>query len=121
MSVVAGTLSVLLLSAAGLYAMMSLAVTQRQREIGIRTALGGARWQVLRSVFSRVLTQLAVGIVAGGALAVWLDFASGGLFTDGAPRVLLVVVVMVTVGLLAALGPARRSLRIQPMDALREG
>lgn len=111
-SVVVGTLSVLLLSAAGLYAMMSLAVTQRRREIGIRTALGGARWQVLRSVFSRVLTQLAAGIVAGVALAVWLDFA---------PRVLLlVVVVMTTVGLLAALGPARRSLRIQPMDALRE-
>ena len=55
------TLSVVLLSAAGIYSMMSFTVTQRRREIGIRAALGANPHRILASIFSRALGQLAVG------------------------------------------------------------
>lgn len=116
------TLSILLLSAAGLYALMSFTVTQRRREIGIRTALGASPRRVLAGVFSRALRQLALGILAGLSMAALLHRASGGGLTGEKGAVLLIAVaaLMMAVGVLATLGPARRGLRIQPMDALRE-
>lgn len=116
------TLSVLLLSAAGISAMMSFAVTQRQREVGIRTALGASRRQVVASIFSRSTRQLGIGLLIGAALAAQLDRLMGGDMLDGQVATLLVLVaaIMLFSGLVATLGPARRALRIQPMDALRE-
>jgi len=55
------TSSVLLLSAAGIFAMMSFAVTLRQREIGIRGALGAHPRRLLASIFSLATFQLAIG------------------------------------------------------------
>ncbi|HEX2092851.1 MAG TPA: ABC transporter permease [Longimicrobiaceae bacterium] len=117
------TLSVVLLSAAGIYALVSFTVTRRRREIGIRSALGAPPRLIVRSVFSRALGQLVVGIVLGVAAAALLESAAGGALMDGKGPVLLPAVsaLMVVVGLAAALGPARRSLRIQPTEALREG
>ncbi len=114
-------LSVFLLSAAGVYALMSFAVTQRRREIGIRTALGADAWQVLRSVFARAAGQLALGLAAGVAAATLLEALTGGGLMRGRGAVILpaLAAVMAVVGLLAALGPARRGLRIQPTEALR--
>jgi putative ABC transport system permease protein len=114
-------LSVFLLSAAGVYALMSFTVTQRRREIGIRTALGAHPRQVLRSIFSRAAAQIGLGVVVGVAAAVLLEWASGGELMDGRGTVLLPILAlaMTIVGLLAALGPARRGLRIQPTEALR--
>ena len=114
------TLSVLLLSAAGIYALMSFAVTRRRREIGIRSALGADARRILASIFSRALAQLALGLVLGLAMAALLarslpEQEGGGL---GA-FIPVVALLMVGVGLLAALGPARRGLRVQPMEALR--
>jgi putative ABC transport system permease protein len=116
------TLSVLLLSAAGLYALMSFTVTRRRREIGIRAAMGADPRQLLRSIFSRALGQMALGVVAGLAAAGLLDVAAGGAMMGGDGLVLLpaVAALMLGVGLLAAVGPARRGLRIHPMEALRE-
>jgi predicted permease len=116
------TLSVLLLSAAGIYALMSLAVSQRRKEIGIRAALGADPRRILASLFSRALTQLGTGAVVGMAAAALLDRATGGELMQGHEAVVLpvVAVVMMMVGLCAALGPARRGLRIQPTEALRE-
>jgi predicted permease len=116
------TLSVLLLSAAGISAMMSFAVTQRQREVGIRTALGATRRQVIASIFSRSTRQLGIGLVIGASGAAFLDRLAGGDILGGevGPLLALVAAIMLLSGLLATLGPARRALRIQPMDALRE-
>jgi hypothetical protein len=55
--------TVLLFSAAGVYSLMSFAVSQRRREIGIRAALGASSFDVLRSVFSRVAVQVGMGVV----------------------------------------------------------
>ncbi|MEW5930817.1 MAG: ABC transporter permease, partial [Gemmatimonadota bacterium] len=71
-------LSVFLLSAAGVYALMSFTVTQRRREIGIRTALGAKPGQVLGSVFSRAAGQIALGLGVGVAAAAALETATGG-------------------------------------------
>ena len=113
-------LSVLLLSAAGIHALMSFIVARRRKEIGIRTALGAHPRRILGSIFARALRQLALGVAVGGLLGGAL-IVGGGYPPGGAAALLLAVAALVlTVGLLAALGPARRGLRIQPMEALRE-
>ena len=59
------TVSVLLLSAAGIYALMSFTVSQRRKEIAIRTALGADRMSIVVGILSRALRQLAVGAGLG--------------------------------------------------------
>ncbi len=116
------TLSVLLLSAAGIYALMSFAVTRRRREIGIRSALGAEPGRLLASIFSRAFGQLAMGATLGIGTAILLDRSMEGELMGGHAALLLpaVVALIIMVALLAATGPARRGLRIQPMEALRE-
>jgi hypothetical protein len=116
------TLSVLLLCTAGIYAMMSFAVTRRRREIGIRTALGGHPHRILGTIFTRAFTQLSMGIAIGLLLWAVADIGSGGEILGGYRAVLLpgVAAFMIAVGLLAALGPARRGLSVQPTEVLRE-
>ena len=116
------TLSVLLLSMAGISAMMSFAVSCRQREIGIRTALGASRARLMTSIFSRSTRQLVIGLLVGTAVSVLVDRATGGATLDGAAPglVAFVAVIMLTAGTLAAWGPARRAQRIQPMESLRQ-
>jgi len=116
------TVSVLLLSAAGVYALMSFTVSQRRKEIGIRAAMGADSRQLLFSIFSRAAWQLAAGVVVGAVLALLIDVASGGeaLGDGGRAMVPAMAAIMIAVGLVAALGPARRGLRIQPTQALRE-
>ncbi len=116
------TLSVLLLSAAGIYALMSFTVTRRRREIGIRAALGADPRRILASIFSRALGQLALGLMVGTAAAFLLEWLTEGELMGGNAGVVLPIVAAITatVGLLAAMGPARRGLRIQPTEALRE-
>lgn len=115
------TLSVLLLSAAGIYAMMAFTVARRRREIGIRVALGAPARHVLSGIFARATIQLALGVVAGLLLAAVFDISSASDLLDGKALVLLpaVAAVMLAVGLLAALGPARQGLAVQPSEALR--
>lgn len=119
--VAAVTLSVLLLSATGIYAMMSFIVAGRRREIGIRTALGADRGRVLAGVFARASAQLGAGVLAGLVLAAAVNEATGGSqFGDDILLLFPVVaLVMISVGLLSALGPARRALDVQPTEALR--
>lgn len=116
------TLSVLLLSAVGISAMMSFAVTRRYREIGIRLALGASRRQVLRTIFSRAALQLALGLAVGAALTALLERLSGGELMRGQHHVLvpMVAALMIAAGLLATAGPARQALRVHPMEALRQ-
>jgi len=114
------SLSVLLLSSAGIYALMSLTVSERRKEIGIRIALGADRKRVIASIFSRALGQLAAGVVLGAIAATALE--SGNNLMRGNAVVVLPIMAlfMMAVGLIAAMGPARRCLRIEPTEALRE-
>lgn len=113
------TVSVILLSAAGMYALMAFTVAQRTREIAIRAALGAAPRQLLSSVFGRAARQLATGLALGGLLAAGIFDAVEIGFVRAAWLVLMLSAFMVGIGLLAASGPARRGLRIEPSDALR--
>ncbi|MGZ8414657.1 MAG: ABC transporter permease [Gemmatirosa sp.] len=114
--------SVLLLSATGIYAMMAFTVARRRREIGIRAALGADRRRILAGVFARASRQLGVGVLSGLILAFVVDRAVGGgpLVGNGVILLPLVAALMMGIGLLAALGPARRGLAVQPTEALRE-
>ena len=116
------TLSVVLLAAAGISAMMSLAVTRRRREIAIRTALGASRRQVVTSILATSTQQLAVGLLMGAAGAALLDGLTRGAMLGGQMATLLALVatIMLVSGLLATLAPVTRALRIRPMEALRE-
>ena len=113
----------LLLCTAAVFSLMSFNVTQRQREIGIRSALGASPRRLLASVMARSAKQLSIGVVVGFlVVAVTPPFSLDGLPIERDPRLIAAVaVLMVAVGLLAAVGPARRGLRIQPTEALREG
>ena len=113
------TASVLLLSAAGIYAMMSFIVAQRTREIGIRTALGAPPRRVMANVFGRAAWQVAGGVLIGSILSGGAFMAIGIGLARATPLLLPVAAIMTLVGLLAAFGPARRALRIQAIEALR--
>jgi ABC-type antimicrobial peptide transport system permease subunit len=116
------TASVLLLSAAGIYSMMSLTVHQRRREIGIRSALGAQPRRIVRQTFLRAARQLGIGVGLGIIAALVLDQLMWGEILLGHGEYLLpgVSALMVAIGLAAAIGPVRRGLRIQPTEALRE-
>ena len=112
----------LLLCAAGVFALMSFSVTQRRREIGVRSALGAHPRRVLVNVLGRSLRQVVLG-VALGVFVVWAipPINADGIIIDAsAGPIALVALLMVGVGVLAAVGPARRGLRIHPTEALRE-
>jgi predicted permease len=122
-SVVFGSvlLVALVFSAAGLYALMAVAVARRTREIGIRLALGANPRHLLGSVFARASRQLGGGIIAGNSLILFFAWRADSLTTGLVVSSLLTSVIMAAVGVLACAGPARRALRIQPTEALRQG
>jgi len=115
-------LSVILLSSAGIYSLMSFTVARRRREIGIRAALGANRNRILVSIFSRVLAQLGAGAVLGLIAAVGLQqILEGDILRNYRAMLLpLVVLLMMTIGVIATIGPVRQGLRIQPIEALRD-
>jgi putative ABC transport system permease protein len=112
------SLSALMLSLTGIYAVMSFAVSRRTREIGIRVALGSDRYKVVLAVLRSPLRQLAGGIVAGAILTALL---SGQVVSTLSYQVAVAgyALLMFGVCLLACLVPARRALRVNPVDALR--
>jgi putative ABC transport system permease protein len=110
---------VLLLSAAGIYALMSFTVAQRTREIGIRTALGAPPRRLMLNVCGRAAWQIVAGVVVGSAIAASAFTAIGVGVVRALPLLLIVAAIMTLVALLAALGPARRGVRIPAMEALR--
>ena len=115
-------LSVILLSSAGIYSLMSFTVARRRREIGIRAALGANRNRILAGIFSRVLAQLGAGAALGLIVAVGLEqILEGDMVRNYRAMLLpLVVLLTMTIGIIAAIGPVRQGLRIQPIEALRD-
>jgi len=110
------SLIALALSTVGIYALMSFTVAQRTREIGIRAALGASPRRIVTAIFSRALLQLALGVILGGAAAALIG---DQVAEEGPWLVLMIAGLMLLVGVLACVVPARRGLRIQPTEALR--
>ena len=117
----------LVLAAVGLYGVMAFAVSQRTQEIGIRLALGARPGSVLRLVIGRAMTLTALGLAIGLAGAVVLGRVLSqmleGLLFQVAPSdfatLAVVALVLTLVTLLASLIPAKRAMRIDPVEALR--
>ena len=122
-SVVFGSvlLVALVFSAASLYALMAVAVQRRTREIGIHIALGANPRRVLRTVFARAGRQLGGGIIAGNSLILLFAWRADSLTADLLASSVITSVIMAAVGVLACAAPARRALRVQPTEALRQG
>ena len=123
-TLVAATLSLLLLSAAGIYALMSFTVGRRRKEIGIRAALGASPTRLVAAVFRKALGQIAIGAFVGIWIALLVDHyipvqQLGGWDLPGA--IPAATVFIVAVALMALVGPARRGLRVEPVEELREG
>jgi len=113
----------LFLSAAGIFSLMSVSVARRTREIGLRVALGASPGRVLAGIFSRALVLIGSGVVAGTSVIAILLFAleSEEVGVGFVAQLLLIPsMTMLTVGLLGCVAPARRALRINPTEALKE-
>jgi ABC-type antimicrobial peptide transport system permease subunit len=115
-------LIVLLLSMAGIYALMTFIVAQRWREIGVRLALGAPPRRLLVGIFGRAAVPLMIGAAVGCAMAIGLQ-SSLPIAEAGGERIPGIVPAsaasMIVIGLLAVAGPARRAIRIDPTEALR--
>jgi predicted permease len=113
----------LVLALAGVYAMMSLVVTRRTREIGIRVALGATSVRVVGTIVGRAAWLVAFGGAIGCGLAVLSLDARAILVSrlgDGGPWTLpAVVALLVGSGLAATWMPLQRALRVRPAEALR--
>lgn len=113
----------LLLAVVGIYGVMSYAVSQRTREVGIRMALGARMSNVIRMILRQGMIVVGIGLVVGMGAAISLTrFTSSLLYgispTD--PWTLAGVLLLLAIaGLSATLVPALRAARIHPMEALR--
>jgi putative ABC transport system permease protein len=119
-------LGVVVFSVAGIYTLMAFTVVQRRREIGIRSALGASQVRLVLGIFRQVLVPVSAGVVLGAMTALLLDFyLSPLLFVRDGGRPLPWILpaaeaFILLVGVLAVCGPARRALRVDPVEALRE-
>jgi ABC-type antimicrobial peptide transport system permease subunit len=108
----------------GLHAMLAYTVVKRQREIGIRVALGADRAGVMRAMLSRVFGIMTIGAGLGTLLSAGTGPMVSSMVLGVSPRepVLLVTIVaaLAVILVLSSAGPLRRSLRVDPLIALRE-
>jgi macrolide transport system ATP-binding/permease protein len=113
----------MLLAGIGLYGTMAYAVSQRRRELGLRTALGAAPTVLLRLVLSQGLRLTAIGVVLGGVAAFASTRMIAYMLYQVSPRdphaFVAALVIMVLAALLACLAPAWRAARTNPVAALR--
>jgi ABC-type antimicrobial peptide transport system permease subunit len=99
---------------------MAVAVQRRTREIGIRVALGANPRRVLRTVFARASRQLGGGIIAGNSIVLFIAWRTDAMTPELLVSLAIMSVIMAAVGVLACASPARRALRVQPTETLRQ-
>jgi putative ABC transport system permease protein len=114
----------LVLASLGLYGVLSYAVTQRSREIGLRMALGASASSVIRMIVARGLALTAIGLVIGLVTASLATQAMKNLLygvaaTDPA-TFSAVALLLAIIALIACWAPARRASRVDPITVLRE-
>ena len=113
----------LILGVVGVYGVVSFTASQRTREIGIRLALGASSRDILRLVWKQGARLVIVGIMAG-LIAAWsltraMAHMLAGVSLGDPVTYVTVTALMSAVGLLACWIPARRAMRVDPMEALR--
>lgn len=118
----------LLLSLAGIYAVLSFIVARRTREIGVRVALGAGPRRVILAIFRRPLVQVGIGVGTGGLLVALaaealmyteMANAGSGLSLGLFAQLVAYGMLMFGVCLLACIVPTRRALGVEPTEALR--
>lgn len=112
-----------LLTALGLYGVLTFSVARRTREIGIRVALGAQRRDVFRLIMIRGVILIGVGVVVGLGASVAFSRLIGSLLFGVAPNSVATMAAvsagLIVVALLACYLPARRATKVDPMVALR--
>ena len=113
----------LLIASVGLYGLLSFAVAQRTREIGLRIALGAPQTNILNLILRRALMLVTIGLAMGGILA-WFAVRFAGSYIYGVKAhdfftFTAVAFVLAAASLLAAWLPARRAAAVDPILALR--
>ncbi|HWF47433.1 MAG TPA: ABC transporter permease [Bryobacteraceae bacterium] len=113
----------LLLSALGLYGLLSASIVQRTGEIGMRVALGANRWLVIRMILREALAMVAVGMVVGGFGLIFvgrlITTMLHGVCAFDPLTLTAVAITLIVISFLAALFPALRAATVDPMEALR--
>jgi predicted permease len=113
----------LMIASVGLYGLLSFAVSQRTREIGLRIALGAPQASILSLILRRALLLVAIGLTIGGALA-WFAVRFAGSYIFGVQAhdgltFAAVALVLAAASFTAAWLPARRAATVDPILALR--
>jgi ABC-type antimicrobial peptide transport system permease subunit len=117
-------LTAISLACVGLYGTLSYLVNTRQREVGLRLALGALRVQIVRQFLARGMRVSLLGCAAGLGLAGAVTKVLAGMLFGVSPWDAItmagVVGLVITVSIVASLLPAVRAARLHPMDVLRE-
>jgi len=112
-----------MLSITGIFGMAANSVSKRQRELGIRIALGAGRREVLQAALGRSFKMLALGSVAGVVIGILASRVLASIVYQATPLDPLVlsgvVLAMLLLGLLATWIPAQRALSVDPLILLR--
>jgi ABC-type antimicrobial peptide transport system permease subunit len=108
---------------AGLFSVLSYSVAQRTREFGVRAALGASPRRLVAAVISEGTRTVVAGLVIGAGIALVLGRFVAPLLFEVSPRDPVVFgavsLVLLAAGVLAAVAPARRAMRANPIEALR--
>jgi ABC-type antimicrobial peptide transport system permease subunit len=113
----------LMLAVIGVYGLLAFETARRTREIGIRSALGASRGEIVRGVMLDTARLATIGVALGFPAAIGVTGLLRGMLAPGSSAnpllYLLVASGTIVVALLASYGPARRASRVDPLIAMR--